>query len=73
MNELISATVDELQTKSNLNEKVSIQTGHKHIELYVKESGNKRYLWLATRMGQPVVKGNNPPGLEEIPVFELSE
>ena len=73
MNELISATVDELQTKSNLNEKVSIQTGHKHIELYVKESGNKRYLWLATRMGQPVVKGNNPPGLEDIPVFELSE
>lgn len=73
MNELISATVDELQTKSYLNEKVSIQTGHKHIELYVKESGNKRYLWLATRMGQPVVKGNNPPGLEDIPVFELSE
>lgn len=73
MNELISATVDELQTKSNLNEKVSIQTGHKHIELYVKESGSKRYLWLATRMGQPVVKGNNPPGLEDIPVFELSE
>lgn len=73
MNELISATVDELQTKSSLNEKVSIQTGHKHIELYVKESGNKRYLWLATRMGQPVVKGNNPPGLEDIPVFELSE
>ena len=73
MNELISATVDELQTKSNLNEKVSIQTGHKHIELYVKESENKRYLWLATRMGQPVEKGNNPPGLEDIPVFELSE
>lgn len=73
MNELISATVDELQAKSNLNEKVSIQTEYKHIELNVKESENKRYLWLATRMGQSTVKGNNPPGLEEIPVFELSE
>lgn len=73
MNELISLTVEELQTKSKRNEKVTIQTKNKHVELNVKESGNKRYLWLATRMGQPIVKGDNPPGLEKIPIFELSE
>lgn len=73
MNELISLTEEELQTKSKLNEKVTIHTENKHVELNVKESENKCYLWLATRMGQPIVKGNNPPGLEEIPIFELSE
>ena len=73
MDELIPHTVEELQTKSKLNEKVTIQADNKLVELNVKESENKRYLWLATRMGQPTVKGNNPPGLEEIPIFELSE
>lgn len=70
---MISHTVEELQTKSKLNEKVTIQADNKQVELNVKESENKRHLWLATRMGQPTVKGNNPPGLEEIPIFELSE
>ncbi len=73
MNELIPHTVEELQTKSQLNEKVTIQADNKQVELNVKESENKRYLWLATRMGQSTIKGNNPPGLEVIPIFELSE
>ena len=60
-------------TENTLLERIQGNKIDDNIELYVKESGNKRYLWLATRMGQPVEKGNNPPGLEDIPVFELSE
>lgn len=38
---------------------------------YRKEIGKKRYLWLATRMGQPTIK--DAPGLEVIQTYDLHD
>lgn len=32
-----------------------------------------RYLWLATRMGRPTVKDGNAPGLERIPIYNITK
>lgn len=32
-----------------------------------------RYLWLATRMGRPTVKVRNAPGLERIPIYNITK
>ncbi|MCM1510957.1 MAG: hypothetical protein NC116_09615 [Clostridium sp.] len=37
----------------------------------VTKSSHDRYLWMATRMGKPSVKGGNAPGLETIPIYNI--
>ena len=32
-----------------------------------------RFLWLATRMGRPTVKYGNAPGLERIPIYNITK
>lgn len=39
----------------------------------VSKANIDRYLWLATRMGRPTVKDGNAPGLERIPIYNISK
>ena len=41
-------------------------------KLKVSKASYDRYLWLATRMGKPTRKEGNAPGLERIPIYNLS-
>lgn len=38
----------------------------------VTKAENDRFLWLATRMGKPTIKENNAPGLERIPIYNVT-
>lgn len=38
----------------------------------VSKANIDRYLWLATRMGRPTVKDGNAPGLERIPIYNIT-
>lgn len=42
-------------------------------KLKVSKASYDRYLWLATRMGKPTRKEGNAPGLERIPIYNLSK
>ena len=39
----------------------------------VSKANIDRYLWLATRMGRPTVKDGNAPGLERIPIYNITK
>ena len=39
----------------------------------VSKASIDRYLWLATRMGRPTVKDGNAPGLERIPIYNITK
>lgn len=39
----------------------------------VSKANIDRYLWSATRMGRPTVKEGNAPGLERIPVYNITK
>lgn len=38
----------------------------------VSKASDDRYLWLASRMGKASVKGDNAPGLEKIPIYNIT-
>lgn len=38
----------------------------------VSKANIDRYLWLATRMGRPTIKDGNAPGLERIPIYNIT-
>lgn len=38
----------------------------------VSKANIDRYLWLATRMGEPTIKDGNAPGLERIPIYNIT-
>lgn len=62
-------------------EKASVSSDNKinlgswlHPKYYkVSKSSHDRYLWLATRMGQPTVKDGNAPGLERIQIYNIQK
>lgn len=39
----------------------------------VSKANIDRYLWLATRMGRPTIKEGNAPGLERIPIYNITK
>lgn len=39
----------------------------------VSKANIDRYLWLATRMGRPTVKDGDAPGLERIPIYNITK
>lgn len=39
----------------------------------VSKANIDRYLWLATRMGKPTIKDGNAPGLERIPIYNITK
>lgn len=44
-----------------------------HPQYYkVSKAASDRYLWLATRMGKPTIKENNAPGLDRIPIYNVT-
>lgn len=70
MKEKISLSSAELLERAKKQETITLSSdgiGEKYI---VKELSPK-YLWLATRMGQPTIKEGNIPGLERIPIYSL--
>ena len=59
---------DELKNAANNGTLITL-TSSKETKSYRVEKGITRYLWLATRMGQPTVK--DAPGLEVIQTYNL--
>ena len=59
---------DELKSAANNGTLISL-TSSTGLKNYRVEKGTTRYLWLATRMGQPTVK--DAPGLEVIHTYNL--
>lgn len=59
---------DELKSAANNGTLISL-TSSTGLKNYRVEKGTTRYLWLATRMGQPTVK--DAPGLEVIQTYNL--
>jgi len=59
---------DELKNAANNGTLITL-TSSKGTKRYRVEKGTTRYLWLATRMGQPTVK--DAPGLEVIQTYNL--
>lgn len=64
MQELTKFTDENLHIATDVNAQIKLK-GKKY---YVSE-GKKRYLWLATRMGMPMVK--DAPGLEIVQTYNL--
>lgn len=61
---------DELKNAANKGTSITL-TSSEGTKRYRVEKGITRYLWLATRMGQPTVK--DAPGLEVIQTYNLIE
>ena len=61
---------DELKSAANNGTLISL-TSSTGLKNYRVEKGTTRYLWLATRMGQPTVK--DAPGLEVIQTYNLMQ
>ena len=59
---------DELKNAANNGTLITL-TSSDGAKRYRVEKGITRYLWLATRMGQPTVK--DAPGLEVIQTYNL--
>lgn len=68
MSENTGLSEDELKNAAN-NGTIITLTSSKGAKRYRVERGITRYLWLATRMGQPTVK--DAPGLEVIQTYNL--
>ena len=71
MDELISVSLMDI--KEELKNKVAfiIKDKQTNEEYSIKPIDDKRYLWLATRMGQETIINDNAPGLEIIPIYMI--
>lgn len=72
MQEIIPITEQELKQKAEQKETIKVyEKDNQKIELSVTLSPTKRYIWLATRMGQATIK--DAPGLEIIQIYNLEK
>lgn len=72
MQEIIPFTEQELKRKVEQKETIKVYNKDNHkCELSVTLCPTKRYIWLATRMGQPTIK--DAPGLEIIQTYNLEK
>lgn len=60
--------------KASLKNDSSINLGSwiHPLKYKVSKANIDRYLWLATRMGRPTIKDGNAPGLERIPIYNIT-
>ena len=72
MQEIIPITEQELKQKAEQKETIKVyEKDNQKIELSVTLCPTKRYIWLATRMGQATIK--DAPGLEIIQTYNLEK
>ena len=52
---------------------INLGTSENPLEYKVSKANIDRFLWLATRMGRPTIKEGNAPGLERIPIYNITK
>lgn len=82
VNEFMSIPMDEITghslddfVKASLKNGGAINLGSwiHPLKYKVTKANIDRYLWLATRMGKPTIKDGNAPGLERIPIYNITK
>lgn len=69
MDEVTELTIDDFAKAAESKEGTIELRGQKY---KVSRAAYDRYLWLATRMGRPTQKEGNAPGLERIPIYDVT-
>ena len=76
MSEAFNLSTEEIQDLQDLSEShkhFTIPTDTTNTTYIVKEIPISKYLWQATRTGQPTIVKDNIPGLEGIPICNIKE
>lgn len=73
MSEAINLSTEEIQDLSENHKHFTIPTDTTNTTYIVKEIPISKYLWQATRIGQPTIVKDNIPGLERIPICNIKE
>ncbi len=73
MDEVTGHPLEDFVKASLENEgTINLGTSENPLKYKVSKANVDRYLWLATRMGRPTVKEENAPGLERIPIYNIT-
>lgn len=74
MDEITGHSLDDF-VKASLKNGGAINLGSwiHPLNYKVSKANIDRYLWLATRMGKPTIKDGNAPGLERIPIYNITK
>lgn len=73
MDEVTGHPLEDFVKASLENEDtINLGTSENPLKYKVSKANIDRYLWLATRMGRPTVKEGNAPGLERIPLYNIT-
>lgn len=74
MGEVTGFSLDDFVKVSLENEgTINLGTSENPLEYKVSKANIDRFLWLATRMGRPTIKEGNAPGLERIPIYNITK
>ena len=73
MIEVTGKSIKDFQEASNMPDgKIKLDSCDSPKYYKVSKAANDRFLWLATRMGKPTIKDGNAPGLERIPIYNVT-
>lgn len=74
MDEITGHSLDDF-VKASLKNGGAVNLGSwiHPLKYKVSKANIDRYLWLATRMGKPTIKDGNAPGLERIPIYNITK
>ena len=73
MDEVTGHPLEDFVKASLENEgTINLGTSENPLKYKVSKANIDRYLWLATRMGRQTVKEGNAPGLERIPIYNIT-
>ena len=73
MDEVTGHPLEDFVKASLKNEgTINLGTSENPLKYKVSKANIDRYLWLATRMGRQTVKEGNAPGLERIPIYNIT-
>lgn len=74
MDEVTGFSLDDFVKASLENEgAINLGTSENPLKYKVSKANIDRNLWLATRMGRSTVKEGNAPGLERIPIYNITK
>lgn len=73
MSEAVNLSIEKIQAFSENHKNFTIPTDTTSTTYIAKEITTSKYLWLATRMGQPTIVKDNIPGLERVPIFNIKK
>ena len=74
MDEVTGHPLEDFVKASLENEDtINLGTSENPLKYKVSKANIDRYLWLATRMGRPTIKDGNAPGLERIPIYNITK